>query len=283
MLKVLKSGLYATVQDLGRFGYASAGVPISGAMDQYSSKLANLLLANDENAAVIEIAFGGSSFHFLKDTSICLSGADLNAEINGKKIRFNHSVKVKANSVLTFVKPVYGFRCYLAVKGGFLNKKVLGSRSYFKEVTKNYVLKKNDELLYTEVNRPQKQSLSTVRVAKEHFNSISIAVFKGPEYELLTKSQQQALHTTKFTVAKSHSRMGYKLNETIENSLESMLTAATMPGTVQLTPSGTLIVLMRDCGVTGGYPRVLQLADESISRLAQKSTGDTFSFKLIKL
>lgn len=283
MLKVLKPGLYATVQDLGRFGYASSGVPISGVMDKYSAKLANLLLANDENDAVIEVAFGGSSFRFLKNTSICLSGADLNAELNGVKIRFNHSVKVKANSILTFVKPTYGFRCYLAVKGGFLNKKVLGSRSYFREVTKNYILQKDDELLYNEVDHPQKQSLATVSVDKEHFNSISIDVFKGLEYELLTKNQQQVIDRTRFTVAVEHSRMGYKLYETIENDLESMLTATTIPGTVQLTPSGTLIVLMRDCGVTGGYPRILQLTDESINKLAQKSTGDTFKFKLIEL
>jgi biotin-dependent carboxylase-like uncharacterized protein len=283
MLKVLKSGLYATVQDLGRFGYASSGVPVSGVMDQYSTRLANLLLNNDENDAVIEIAFGGTAFQFLKDTSICLSGADLNVQLNGEKLSTNHAIKVTANSVLTFSKPAYGFRCYLAVKGGFLNKKVVASRSYFKEITKNYVLKKDDELLYSEVNRTQKEGLATIKVNKEHFDSHVLDVFKGPEYELLTAHQETTLNKIKFTVSKEHNRMGYKLDETIQNTMNSMLTSSTFPGTVQLTPSGKLIILMRDCGVTGGYPRVLQLTDAAINKLAQKSAGGWFNFRIVAI
>ena len=62
-----------------------------------------------------------------------------------------------------------------------------------------------------------------------------------------------------------------------------MLTSSVLPGTVQLTPSGKLIILMRDCGVTGGYPRILQLTETSINRLSQKTTNDTFKFKLVDL
>lgn len=283
MIKVLKSGLHATVQDLGRFGYRSAGVPVSGVMDQYTSKLANLLLNNDINDAVIEIVFGGSSFQFLKDTRICLSGADMNALLNGKKIPINHCINVEANSILTFKQPKYGFRCYLAIRGGFLNKKVLNSRSYFKEITKNYVLKKDDELLYTEINHAHKESFATIKIAQDHFEATDLEVFKGPEYELLNKKQQRKLNTKIFSVSQEHNRMGYKLKEVIKNSFESMLTSSAMPGTVQLTPSGKLIILMRDCGVTGGYPRILQLTDDAINQLAQKSTDATFNFKLVSI
>ena len=75
--------------------------------------------------------------------------------------------------------------------------------------------------------------------------------------------------------------MGYQLEEQIENSFFSMLTSSVLPGTVQLTPSGKLIILMRDCQVTGGYPRILQLSEASINSLAQKSSGDRFQFKII--
>ncbi len=283
MLKVLKSGLHATVQDLGRFGYRSSGVPVSGVMDQYAAKLANLLLDNSENDAVIEIAFGGSSFQFLKNTCICLSGADLNVRLNDEVIPLNHSIRVKSSDILTTTKPNYGFRCYLAVNGGFLNKEVLASRSYFKEVTKNYILKKDDELLYSEINQPQKEALATIKLNTEHFKTTILKVYKGPEYELLNENQQRTLTTKMFTVSSEHSRTGYKLNELIENTLDSMLTSTTLPGTVQLTPSGKLIILMRDCGVTGGYPRVLQLTNTSINLLAQKSSGDPCSFSMISI
>jgi allophanate hydrolase subunit 2 len=72
--------------------------------------------------------------------------------------------------------------------------------------------------------------------------------------------------------------MGYQLKEPIKNRLPQLLTSAVLPGTVQLTPSGKLIVLMRDCQVTGGYPRILQLSRKAINGLAQKSTGDTLQF-----
>jgi len=73
--------------------------------------------------------------------------------------------------------------------------------------------------------------------------------------------------------------MAYQLNERIENNLKPIITSLVLPGTVQLTPSGQLIVLMRDCQTTGGYPRVLQLCEKSISILSQKFTGNTIHFE----
>jgi allophanate hydrolase subunit 2 len=75
--------------------------------------------------------------------------------------------------------------------------------------------------------------------------------------------------------------MGIQLDELVMNELEDLPTNPVFPGTVQLTPSGKIIVLMRDAGVTGGYPRILQLTEDSINRLAQKKTGDSICFQLI--
>lgn len=283
MLKVIADGVYASIQDLGRFGYANVGVPIAGVMDHDSAKLANLILHNSKDDAVVEITLGGSSFQFLKETVICICGADLNAIINDKKVLCNHPVKVKKESVLIFKNPNYGVRAYLAVKGGFLNKKVLGSRSFLKEVTKSYVLRKDDEILYSESEVVDNQSFSCVKVNQEHFLNTKVAVYKGPEFTVLSKTQKRQLENIEFTISKDNSRMGYRLEETIENDLDPILTSAVMPGTVQLTPSGKLIVLMRDCQVTGGYPRVLQLTDNAFNILAQKTTYDTFKFKIVDL
>lgn len=283
MLKVINQGVYATVQDLGRFGYAVVGVPIAGAMDHDSAKLANLILHNNIDDAIIEITLGGSSFQFLKETMICICGADLNATINSTKVLCNHPVKVIKDSVLIFEKPDYGVRAYLAVKGGFLNKKVLKSRSFYKGVTNKYVMKKDDEILYNEFEVIDNQSFSAVKVNQKHFSNTKLEVYEGPEFMLLSKIQKEQIENIKFTISKDNNRMGYKLEESIVNKLKSILTSAVMPGTVQLTPSGKLIVLMRDCQVTGGYPRVLQLTDGAINMLAQKTTNDTFKFKIVDL
>ena len=283
MLKVIAQGVYASVQDMGRFGYANVGVPVAGVMDHDSAKLANLILHNTIDDAVIEITLGGSSFQFLKETVICICGADLNATINDKQVHCNNPVKVIKDSVLVFEKPKYGTRAYLAVKGGFLNKKVLNSRSFFKEVTKKYVLKKDDEILYSENKVVDNQSFSAVKVNQEYFLNAKLEVYEGPEFTLLSKAQKGQLESIVFTISKDNNRMGYKLEESIENKLKSILTSAVMPGTVQLTPSGKLIVLMRDCQVTGGYPRVLQLTENAINILAQKTKNGTFKFKIVDL
>ncbi len=283
MLKVISSGVYATVQDLGRFGYMNVGVPMSGAMDHYSAKLSNLMLGNDENDALIEITLGGSSFQFLKDTTICLGGADLNAKLNNEPIHLNHPIKILKNSILKFSNPNYGSRTYLAVKGGFLNKNVLGSRSFFKEITKKYVLKKDDEILYDEVKTLNHSLSASVKIKENHCVSTTIEVYEGPEYDMLATEQRKLLIETMFTISKENNRMGYRLDELMVNKLDAILTSAVMPGTIQLTPSGKMIILMRDCQVTGGYPRVLQLSDDAINKLAQKSTGDSFHLRIIPL
>ncbi|MFT5737788.1 MAG: allophanate hydrolase subunit 2 [Maribacter sp.] len=108
-----------------------------------------------------------------------------------------------------------------------------------------------------------------------------LKVYKAPEFDMLTETQLQVLFSKDFTVAKENNRMAYQLNEMLEGHNHSMLTSATLPGTVQLTPSGKLIILMKDGQTTGGYPRILQLSDKAIAILAQKRQGATISFKLV--
>ena len=89
MIKVIKSGFYTTIQDLGRFGYQDFGVPVSGVMDEYSAQFANALLNNDKNDAVLEITMNGPTLQFDGYTLICISGADISPMLNGKEIKMN--------------------------------------------------------------------------------------------------------------------------------------------------------------------------------------------------
>ena len=97
MIKVLKAGFYATIQDRGRFGFAEIGVPTSGVMDSYSANIANSILDNSLDAAVLEITFGGTQLEFLTDSFISISGADFNPTINQKQIKLNKSKNLLNN------------------------------------------------------------------------------------------------------------------------------------------------------------------------------------------
>jgi biotin-dependent carboxylase-like uncharacterized protein len=280
MIKVLNPGFYSTIQDSGRKGFQQYGVPYSGVMDAYSSALANHILGNDENPAVIEMTMTGAKLQFHCVTNICISGADMTPTLNGIQIQLNKSIEIQSEDVLSFGKLNKGFRCYLAVLGGFETEVVMNSQSMYKGITTQFKISKNDELKIDENNSFVDSKNALIKVNNEHFFNNKIDVFEGPEFEFLSKNQQEFLLQNEFTISKDNNRMAYQLSELLENTLEPIITSAVLPGTVQLTPSGKLIVLMRDCQTTGGYPRVLQLSESSINVLAQKFTGASITFIL---
>lgn len=280
MVEVLKAGLLDSIQDLGRVGVQQFGVPLSGAMDQYSAKLANAILGNEQKAAVLEFTLIGPTLKFCSETAICLTGMECQAKINKEPIENNRYVLIKKGDVLSFGKREMGCRGYLAVLGGFQSEKMMESRSLYKTITTQERLKTGDVLKITSVSVPAKESNAIVKRPKVHFETAHLDVFKGVEFASLTVVQQQQLFSTTFTISKDSNRMAYQLHEALPNDLHAILTSAVLPGTIQLTPSGQLMVLMRDCQTTGGYPRILQLSKMAINRLSQKAPGERFQLKV---
>ncbi|MEZ4970702.1 MAG: biotin-dependent carboxyltransferase family protein [Flavobacteriaceae bacterium] len=278
MLNILKSGFFTTVQDSGRFGFRDKGVPVAGAMDSYTVSKLNLLLENDKDSAILEITMTGPTLEFELDTYIVLGGAEMSVTLNDIGIENYKVYKVKAGDVLSYGKLIKGYRAYLGIKGGFITPTVLGSRSFYKPITEQDRINKMSGLPY---NRCK---LFSPKISKLKVDSIldksQLEVYKGPEYGLLTDKQLAQIFYKEFSAANENNRMAYQFNESIEGYAGSMLTSATLPGTIQLTPAGKLIVLMKDGQTTGGYPRILQLSDMAISILSQKKSGDIISYKL---
>ncbi len=279
MLKVLKAGFYTTIQDSGRFHYRNKGVPVSGVMDEISVFKVNSLLENEESAAVLEITMTGPTLIFEKETYIALGGAKMSATLNNLPVQNYKVYTISKGDILSFGKLEKGFRSYLAVKGGFTSKQVLGSRSFYQPITKYNRLTDNDAVPFA-VQEDFQPKISEIKVASFLDDSV-LEVNKAPEFDILTDKQLEEIFSRTFTVAHENNRMAYQLSETIQAHTISMLTSATIPGTVQLTPAGKLIVLMKDGQTTGGYPRAVQLTDRAICILAQKKGGDTISFKLV--
>lgn len=278
MLKVKKAGFYSTIQDMGRYGFRHMGVPVAGAMDQYAAHRVNSLLENNTGDALMEMTMTGPELEFQEPTFIALSGAELSAKLNGEPISGNEVHQIHEGDILSFGKLVYGLRTYLGIKGGFQSDEVLNSRSFYSPLTPLSQIAEGLEIPYTpaEEYQPKIAHIKTAPFWKEN----RLQVQQGPEFGILEDQQLERIFAKPFTIAKENNRMAYQLNGMLDANSHPMLTSATLPGTIQLTPSGKIIILMRDGQTTGGYPRILQLTRKSINLLAQKKFGDKVEFVL---
>ncbi len=277
-LTILTSGLHTSIQDMGRYGFRQYGIPISGAMDQDNARLANLLVNNPYNHPVIEITQIGPKILFHDQALIAIAGADLSPTINSEPIANNKALQIEANDILSFGKPKHGVRAYLAIHG-LQADKVLGSYSQYKGITEADQLMKEDTLSFDSYASTDNQN-GRIKLTITQLEFIEVV--PGIEFGLIPKKTMNQLLSTPLLI-KANNRMGYQLESPVDLSHNhTMITSPVVPGTTQLTPSGELLVLMRDGQVTGGYPRVFQLTEQSINQLAQKNTGDQICLKLIK-
>ncbi len=283
MIKVISAGILSSIQDLGRFGYRDSGVPISGAMDAYAAQLANKLLDNEKEAAVLEMTMIGPVLQFMKPTAIAITGAGFTPTINNIEIPLNTRVWIETGDVLRFGLAAYGLRGYLSVMGGFSTEVILGSRSQYVGLTTNISLSKGNLLPIASSEKIGRITTASVKERMEHFTSKEFICYKGPEFDLLPKTIQQLLGTQLLEVSSKSNRMAYLLKGLEVASPKEIISAPVQPGTVQLTPSGQCIVLMRDAQTTGGYARVLQLSERAMHRLSQRRGGDLVQFKISDL
>ncbi len=275
MIKILKPGFFTTIQDSGRFGYRNIGVPVAGAMDLIAYTTGNELLGNSLNAASMEITMTGPTLLFAVKTTIVITGAQMSPKINDKPLSNNTVIKVSKGDMLSFGKLTKGFRAYLAISGGFQTEKVMGSRSFMKHITAQERLKENETILINNTNTNNNSTSKKKKINEDYLDISELKALKGPEFELLTEQQKNQILNIDFTVSKENNRMAYQLSQFIDSHTHTMITSAALPGTIQLTPKGKLIVLMRNGQTTGGYIRILQLTEKAVSILAQKKYNDT--------
>lgn len=305
-IAVIKPGMLSTVQDRGRFGFQHFGVPVSGAMDAYSHRVANILAANDEDAATLEITLRGPQLRFDIDSLIALCGADLSASLDGTALPQGKPVRVRAHSVLDFGESKTGCRAYLAVHGGIDVPSIMGSRSTYDTAhiggIDGRALRKGDTLpvgASTETPYPglaqalqgTKQRFSAPKWAvNQHIEKLSrtpqtVRILPGRHWDAFPAAAREVLTANEYRVAPDSSRMGCRLDGAIvsaERAFEILSEAVTF-GTIQVPPSGKPIVLMADRQTVGGYPKIAEVAGVDLHLVAQLRPGDTLRFELVSL
>ena len=130
-VKVITPGLSTTVQDLGRPGFYHLGIPLSGGMDRFALRAANMLVGNEEGAAVLEAVFLGPELEFTAPATVAITGGDLPPKLNGAERDSWSAFEVRAGDRLSFGFLKAGARAYIAVSGGIDVPVKLGSRSTY--------------------------------------------------------------------------------------------------------------------------------------------------------
>lgn len=306
-ITVLRPGLLTTLQDLGRYGYQKYGVIVSGAMDSYSLRLANLLAGNDENEVAMEITLMGPVLEIEKDTLFAITGGDLSPTINGEPVPMYRPIYLNKKSVLQFGACKSGCRSYLAVAGGYNIAEVMGSKSTYLRAGiggfNGRALQKEDVLSIkplkekslqiieklkrkTSVNLFASTSWYLGRECIQHDSeNIKIRVIRDRQFEEFTvESKSQFLNST-FKITPQSDRMGFRLSGAtlkLEKSLE-MISEPVSLGTIQVPTDGNPIILLADRQTSGGYPKIAQVAAVDISRVVQTKPGGKVSFEEISL
>jgi antagonist of KipI len=292
MIEVLRPGLLTTIQDLGRAGYQDQGVPLGGALDPIALRVANLLVGNPAGAAGLEVTLAGPRLHFRSGGLVALAGATLDARLGGEALPPLRPSRIGAGDTLELGNVRHGCRAYLAVAGGLTVPPVLGSRSTYLlgrfGGLDGRALRSGDRLpVGSTPSAPPARHVAQWGASPEVLPRYgdTIRLLPGAHAAALTESSRRQLFAAEFHLGRDSDRMGCRL-EGPELALSrpiELLSEGVVPGTIQLPPGGSPIVLLADGGTTGGYPRIAHVASVDLPLLAQLRPGDSLRFQPISL
>lgn len=274
------AGIYSTLQDEGRTDGMPQGIPISGAMDSHLFHFANSILNNPKDSSCIEFYQQGLELKFEAPTFVYVGALGVRLSLNDDVVDANKIIKIKTGDVLKILELTRGTWGYVAVKDGFESESFLGSQSFYKALNQ-HKFQNGDHVHFEAYDGENGGDYPTLDL--DYYQKPTLDVYKGPEFDRLSRTLQYQLKHAEFSVSTSQNRMAYRIQERLDNELDEITTGPVLPGTVQYTPDGKMIVLMRDAQVTGGYPRILQLSEESINVLSQMRAKSNFKFNLIEI
>lgn len=273
-LRVVESGPLTTVQDAGRPGQGALGVGRSGACDRGAHRLANRLVGNPEDAAALEVTFGGLVLEAGTDVLLATSGARCPGTSHLAPTR------LAAGGRLRLLPPVTGLRTYVAVRGGIAVDPVLGSRAT--DVLSGLgppVLQPGDRVPVGEPSAPM-PGVDLAPVAEPAEGTVTVQVLPGPRRDWFDDDAWTRLTGQEYRVSSESNRVGVRLEgEPLQRSREGELPSEGMVrGALQIPPSGVPVLFLADHPVTGGYPVVGYVADDDVDRCAQLRPGQGLRF-----
>ena len=288
-IKILREGINSTFQDLGRNNFYHIGLPFSGAMDKRNYLIANKLVGNKDNEAVIEFAYQGplikvedGSVNFVISGDIKFNIKKGNKLLDGECYKTYFLSKNDEIDIMSTNNSVYG---YLSVSGGFDIEKNFGSfsttvRANVGPNNGNKISKNTTFLIKKQINDQIKKNLKYLNSKIEY-----IRLLKGTNFDYFSKESINELTSKEFSVSKLSDRMGMRLQgPEIKNSKETNIRSeGLVKGVVQVPPDGNPIIMLSDHGTIGGYPKIAVVISADYDKLIQTPPGKKLKFKLIEL
>ena len=302
---VQRAGFLTSVQDLGRTGFRQFGVSTSGALDPFALRVANLLVANDEAAAGLEITLGGLQLRFEDERIVAWCGGEFDVQIGSRALPAGHVAHLQRGDELKFVRAQIGCRCWLAISGGIDVPVVLGSRST--DLRANFggfegrALRDGDVISLGEwpgssafakaaADKPSPATGISSWTAPHDWASPAshhpnLRFLRGVDWSRFDDVTIQRFTQHEFSVSPDSDRMGVRLDgsELKREEETDLISEAVAPGTVQVPPSGKPILLLGDCQTIGGYPKIAHVITVDLGITAQLRAGDRVRFSEVTL
>ena len=291
-IEVLRPGILTTVQDRGRFGHQKFGVPVSGGMDEIALRVANVLVGNTQGAAGLEITAMGPQLRFPADAVVALTGAEVDANLDGRPVPWYTSFRIRAGQVLDVRNCLRGLRAYLAVAGGIDVPVLLGSRSTCLVagfgglhgralVTGDLLPVENPAALLSDLVDREVPLARRPR----HRSSVRLRVVLGPQDDAFTDEGRHTLLESVYRVTPEADRMGYRLDgPRVAHSGAPDIISDWIPlGAVQVPGNGRPIILLADRQTTGGYAKIATVIRPDLSLVTQLRPGDAVSFQAVSV
>jgi len=285
--KVIQPGLLTLIQDRGRFGQHRLGLTNGGPLDSHAFDWANKLCGNESNASALEISIGGLVLEAQTDTYIAITGADMKVTINNSAIELWQTIKINSGDKINFAFATSGARAYLAVADGF---KIAESFTSTATVTREAIGGIDGSKLQAQDLLPCTPTLgrSLLSLPEQEIPNYSLAVtlrvILGYQQDTFDAVQQRLFFSSQYQLSDKVDRMGFRLQgQSIQSSIEGILSEGICHGAIQIPADGQPIILMNDRQTIGGYPKIGSVIAQDTAKLAQLMPGAYVKFEEISL
>lgn len=288
-VKVISPGALTTVQDAGRFGFLQSGISVSGVMDSYSHRAANILVDNPQEEAVLEVTLMGPILEFQCSTRIAVTGAAMQPKLNDQPVPMWQTIPVKEGDRLSFSMIQGGCRAYIAFAGGLDVPVIMGSKSTNMKAQmggfEGRMLKREDVVPLNVPSVQEKLWAASEELIPNFSTQITLRVVLGPQDNLFTADGIASFLNTEYLVTPANDRMGYRLEgeEITHKAGADIVSDGIVMGAVQVPSSGQPIILMADRQTTGGYTKIATVVTADLPLLAQAQAGTKIRFQQVSV